>query len=75
MWGKVPPWKLITVWGWVFVLLVKLGDLKIKNSKNCVGPVLLFLGDLKNRPGSSFKTERGVIMRWGLKLGYVINQV
>jgi len=35
-----------SVW-WVFVLLVKFGDLKIKNSNSCVGPVLLFLGDLK----------------------------
>jgi len=36
-----------------FLLGVIVGSryLKIKNSKNCLGPILLVLGDLENCPG------------------------
>jgi hypothetical protein len=39
---------------------------EIKNSKNCLSPVSLFLGDLK-RIGQVqiFETQRGAVMRWG----------
>lgn len=43
------------------LVIVKSGYLKIKNAKNCSGPVLLFLGNLKSclGPPGLRKPKRG----------------
>jgi hypothetical protein len=62
--------------GWVsvFLLIVRFGYLKIKNSKNCRS-VLLFLGDLKNCPGSGFRNSKRGGYEMGARVRYVINHV
>jgi hypothetical protein len=48
----ITKYVLIAVLGGFFLgVIVGSRYLKIKNSKNCSGPILLVLGDLKNCPG------------------------
>jgi hypothetical protein len=48
------------VWGgyFFFNIIVRSGYLKIKNSKNCLGLVFIFLGDLKNRWGPGLRKPK-----------------
>jgi hypothetical protein len=63
--------------GWVSVslIIVRFGYMKIKNSKNCPGSVLLFLGDLKNCPGLGFRNSKIGGYEMGARVRYVNNHV
>jgi hypothetical protein len=45
-------------WVYIFLVIIKCGYLKIKNSKNHLGSIIFIFRDLKNCLGLSFKNPK-----------------